>query len=91
MIIAQMLMGVLIVAIVFTFGRQLLEDIQPVIADLKRRWLFNVEELSFCKHIWSRRPVYVNDREDTWYVDKIICINQANNGRVCGREKGAQS
>ena len=84
MITLQVLMGIIIVAVVYTFSKQLWEDI-------KADWLFNVEELSFCKHICSRRPVYVNDREDTWYVDKIICINQANNGRGCGREKGAQS
>jgi len=37
-------MGVLIVAIVFTFGKQLYQGIK---ADVKKRWLFNVGELSF--------------------------------------------
>lgn len=48
MITLQVLMGIMIVAVVYTFSKQLWEDI-------KADWLFNVEELSFCKHIWSRR------------------------------------
>jgi len=67
MITLQVLMGIIIVAVVYTFSKQLWEDI-------KADWLFNVEELSFCKHIWSRRRVLGFD------MDEIICV-------TCGRTK----
>ena len=70
MITLQVLMGIIIVAVVYTFSKQLWEDI-------KADWLFNVEELSFCKHIWSRRRVQGFD------MDEVICVG-------CGK-KGAQS
>jgi hypothetical protein len=61
-------MGIIIVAIVYTVGKELWEDI-------KSDWLFNVEELSFCKHIWRA------------YQSKISCVNKTSTGVVCGRIK----
>ena len=87
MIIAQMLMLVLTVAVVYTVGKQLYQDIK---ADVKKRWLFNVGELSFCKHIWSS---HYNGNQLARLVPgsfdffETRCINSTSAGVVCGRVK----
>ena len=72
MILVQTFMGIIIVAIVYTVGKQLWKDIK---SDIKKRWLFNIEELSFCKHLWRA------------YQGKIDCVNKTSTGVVCGRIK----
>ena len=87
MILVQTFMGIIIVAIVYTVGKELWEDIK---ADIKKRWLFNVEELSFCKHIWSS---HYNGNQLARLVPgsfdffETRCINSTSAGVVCGRVK----
>ena len=62
MILVQTFMGIIIVAIVYTVGKQLWKDIK---SDIKKRWLFNAKKISFAHD-------KIDDVKEWGEIDKLL-------------------